>query len=159
MVGRQALPYGVTIGSQVHCGSAAFQGVPTLHATKHPCHWSATGKKQLAATDLEYLTAERSPDLYLNLIDADQPKYFNPAALIAAIDWMDTHRGRPFLVHCSQGMSRAPSLVLLWLARRTGDLPRGSYEDAAVTFRDLYPAYAPGRGISEFLSTAWDTLR
>ncbi len=34
---------------------------------------------------------------------------------------------RPILIHCNQGESRAPSLTLLYMAKRLGLLPSNSY--------------------------------
>jgi predicted protein tyrosine phosphatase len=73
---------------------------------------------------------------------------------------MDKHIGkRRVIIHCNKGESRAPSLALLYLAKRTPMLPSESYPTAAEAFRTkLCPEYQPGRGIEIWLSEHWNEL-
>jgi protein-tyrosine phosphatase len=61
---------------------------------------------------------------------------------------------REVLIHCNQGESRAPSLALLYLAKRLGSLPNESYDLAAESFEAQFP-YRPGQGISRWLTRNW----
>jgi len=65
---------------------------------------------------------------------------------------------RRVVVHCNQGESRAPSLALLYLAKRTDELPSDSYEAAAQQYHQRYP-YRPGRGIQTWLSQHWGEIQ
>jgi predicted protein tyrosine phosphatase len=64
---------------------------------------------------------------------------------------------RPVLIHCNQGESRAPSLTLLYMAKRLDALPCDSYVAAATEFRRKY-TYNPGRGIETWLTTNWSKI-
>ena len=54
------------------------------------------------------------------------------------------------LIHCDQGLSRAPTLAYAYLAKR-------GYLHSEEEFRAVYPDWAPG-GIWEWLTQNWDSL-
>ena len=62
------------------------------------------------------------------------------------------------IVHCNCGLSRAPSLALLFLAKRREAIAAESYAAARSAFEKLLPAYAPGEGIRRFLTDRWMEL-
>lgn len=129
-----------------------------IHACKEPCHKQAVGySHKLEPTHPHYLSLSRGNQLYLNMIDPPLPLFslglFN--AFFAFVE-MHLHQ-RPLLIHCNQGMSRAPSLALLVMAKRLSLLPNESYETARAAFAANYP-YCPGKGISLFLSKNWSAL-
>ena len=44
------------------------------------------------------------------------------------------------VIHCNQGLSRAPSIALLWLAKRAKAISSSeSYAAAAQAFLEIYP--------------------
>ena len=59
------------------------------------------------------------------------------------------------LVHCNQGLSRSPSIALLYLLKHTDAL--GSQDPAAalLAFRRLYPPYAPAQGMADYVRLNW----
>jgi predicted protein tyrosine phosphatase len=130
-------------------------GWVVVHACRHPCHRLAVARLGLE----ERQVVEEGSDLFLDLVDAPVPPPssapFTAFLAFAAASW---RRGEHLLVHCNQGLSRAPGLALLLLARRLGALPAGSYDEAAGAFSALYPAYSPGRGIRSFLDRRWHDL-
>ena len=136
-------------------------GRPVIHACKDPCHRRAVGYRTaaLANTHPDYLATHRGNHLYLNLIDSSTPLFYTESFGIA-LDFLDEHTrsGCPIVIHCNSGLSRAPSLALLWLAKRAHALPAATYAEAADQFRAHMPAYAPGAGIAQFLATHWETL-
>jgi predicted protein tyrosine phosphatase len=73
------------------------------------------------------------------------------------LTFASTHyrNGAAVLIHCNKGESRAPSLALLFLAKRLRVIPAGSFSQAKEAFSMLYPAYRPGVGIEEFLIERW----
>lgn len=74
--------------------------------------------------------------------------------------FMDKHFGaRRVITHCNQGESRAPTLALLYLAKRSDVIPGDSYPIAAKTFREnLFPGYQPGLGIQAWLTQHWSDI-
>ena len=56
--------------------------------------------------------------LFLNMIDPDTP-LFKPPLFDSALSFIDRYfPTRKVLIHCNKGNSRAPSLALLYLAKR-----------------------------------------
>ena len=106
----------------------------------------------------EYYAAQRKTHLFVNLIDAQQPAYVRKETQIdPVLAFMEKMRaqGASILVHCEQGWSRSPSLVLLYLATRLGVLPTVSLAAAEAQFKTLYPGYAPSYGIWAHLHQHW----
>lgn len=131
-----------------------------IHACKSPCHQNAVGYRgSLPASHPHYLVLEKAVDLYLNIIDPPRPLFKPP--LFSSFREFATHHwghGKKILMHCNQGESRAPSLGLLFLAKRKGEFSNQSYADARAEFEVLYPFYRPGQGIQIYLDEHWDTL-
>jgi len=136
-----------------------------IHAAKWPCHANAVGygydsKVVLAKNHPEYLWAERPGSLYLNIIDPPVP-LFQVAIFTTALDYIAEHDepGGRQVIHCNEGLSRAPSIALLYLAKRAERLPDDSYDKAREVFLTRYPRYKPGGGIATFLSEHWKEIR
>ncbi|MHB9133316.1 MAG: protein-tyrosine phosphatase family protein [Armatimonadota bacterium] len=130
-----------------------------IQAAKYPYHRDAVGYTGQAApkSSPEYLVARRDNRLILNLIDADTPKYISAEAIDAALQF--THAalndGDNVLILCNQGLSRAPSIALLYLARYTDAIPKASFAKAREAFEQLYPDYYPSWGMWGFLNQNW----
>lgn len=162
------------IGGDEDCGLAlanqrVFQSwAAILHVAKWPCHARAVGygydsKVVLAKTHPEYLWAERPGSLYLNVVDAPIP-IFRLEIFTRALDYIDAMlgedaQGRRILLHCNEGLSRAPSLALLYLAKRAELLPNDSFAVAREAFLTKYPLYAPGAGLGAFLTERWGEIQ
>jgi len=86
---------------------------------------------------------------------------FTMESFTAFLDFARRHadEGRDILTHCNLGQSRAPSLAMLILAKVKGVIPDESFEEAVTTFRDLWPSYSPGQGITTFMARNWDEIR
>lgn len=65
---------------------------------------------------------------------------------------------RKVLIHCNLGNSRAPSLALLYMAKRAKVISDESYPVAAKDFHSIFPGYQPGLGIQMYLSQNWNQL-
>lgn len=123
-----------------------------VHAAK-TCHSRYLGYRgSLAKTDPNYLFVERENDLYLNLIDPVLP-LFMPESFSQALSFIDRHPDG-ILIHCNEGLSRAPSLALVYLAS-WGEIANGSYNEARKSYLKLDPLYAPGQGIVKYLTAHW----
>lgn len=148
----------ISVGDTAACRRGAL-GMSVVHACKSPCHQNAVGYKgSLPPGHPQYLVMREERDLFLNMIDPPLPLF--PVALFdAAIEFCEDQlgAGRELLIHCNNGLSRAPSLALILLAR-SRELPSGSYVEAVAAFRALCPTYAPGEGIRRFLDLSWARL-
>lgn len=129
-------------------------GWPVVHACKEPYHRDALGYTTRGAPkdNPEYLIARRGNRLILNLIDVNDPQYIHKEMIDAALEFLHEHisSGCDTLVHCNQGESRAPTIALLYLIAYTNQVPVNNFASAEVTFRKLYPGYAPAAGMYEF---------
>ena len=130
-----------------------------VHACKEPYHRDLLGYSGRGApkNHPEYLYAKRTNALFLNLIDADDPKYIPKEIIDIALDQIDiqTEIGRSVLVHCNQGESRGPTIGLLYL-RAVGLYPEDNYLTAKKRFARLYPKYNPAKGMELFAKKHWD---
>lgn len=149
----------LSFGNESDCTHLADGTVAVVHACKEPCHRHAVGytTRTIQSSHSSYLVFERGHHLYLNLIDPPQPLFMMPS-FEAFLRFVDREIAeRPVLIHCNQGESRAPSLKLLYMAKRLNLLPNDSYGTAATAFRQKYP-YNPGRGIQTWLTTNWSKV-
>lgn len=64
---------------------------------------------------------------------------------------------RKILIHCDQGRSRAPTLGLLYLAKRLKIIPNDSFENAKNEFIEIYPNYYPS-GIGGYVAQHWNEI-
>ena len=151
------------IGDQVEC---SFLGDPrpfvaVVHAAKWPCHAQAVGydgKTKIHPSHPEYLWAERPGHVFLNIIDPKEP-LFRVEVFTKALDFLDewTPKGS-VLCHCNNGLSRAPSIAMLWMAKRAKAFLGSSYPEAKAAFTRIMGGYTPGKGIEAFLEEKWDKI-
>ena len=149
----------LSFGNESACTNIADGSLAVVHACKEPCHRSSVGysTRTIPSSHPNYLVFERGHHLYLNLIDPPQPLFMMPS-FEAFLRFVDREiADRPVRIHCNQGESRAPSLTLLYMAKRLNLLPSDSYESAATAFRQKHP-YNPGRGIQTWLTTNWSKV-
>ncbi len=148
----------LSFGNQAGCHSGtALRAV--VHGCKIPCHQKAAGYQgTLDAAHPHYLAKDDAYNLFLNIIDPPVP-LFKLESFRIFMEFMDRQcaENRPVFIHCNQGQSRAPSLTLLYAAKRLGLFPADSYEAARAAFEKKYP-YAPGGGIETFLRKNWQLL-
>ncbi|GGK20570.1 hypothetical protein GCM10007962_13370 [Yeosuana aromativorans] len=128
-----------------------------VQACKEPCHRKALGYTGRTAdkNHPEYLIAYRERRIILNMIDSPTGKYFENILFEKSIEFINEHsnNGKRILIHCNQGISRSPSIGLLYLATKN-KIRNGNFEIAKFDFQKIYPNYAPS-GIQEFLSLNW----
>ncbi len=142
----------------LEAGHRAAPEAAVVHACKDPCHKLALGyQRSLAPAHPNYLSYEQNLHLYLNMVDPSTPK-FRPESFRTFLEFTDRHiTNRPVVIHCNQGLSRAPSLALLYMAKRLQLLPNTNYAAARSAFEEQFP-YSPGKGIEAFLSAHWASL-
>lgn len=123
-----------------------------IHACKEPYHRELLGytTRSVDQKHPEYLYAIRGDTLYMNLVDAPDPKFFSKELIFTALEFINDHiENQQILIHCNQGESRAPGIGLLYLVK-IGVLT-GSLEEIEEQFKELYPEYNPGAGMKGFI--------
>lgn len=109
----------------------------------------------------DYIFKERPHHLILNWVDGPARLYdwSGPEMFTRVNDFIERHlaSGNEVLVHCDQGLSRSPTLAMVYLSKRAGVLPEG-FMDAYHAFRSIYPDYQPG-GILDYVKNHWDEIR
>lgn len=98
-------------------------------------------------------------EMALNMVDADDPRYFSDEMINAGLEFITDRMadGDPVLVHCNMGMSRSPSMAFLWMFEH--GLLDYEFRYALPQFKRLYPDYAPGNGIWQYLKNRCDTSK
>ena len=144
------------IGTLRECFFTQRDDWAVIHACKSPCHQRALGYKgNLPKNHPNYLVYENGNHLFLNMIDPSEP-LFVPPLFVASLDFIEKHISkRKVLIHCNLGLSRSPSIALLYLAKRAKVINGERYRKAAQDFVKLFPNYQPGRGIALYLAIHW----
>lgn len=134
------------------------KGWAVVHACKEPYHRELLGytSKGAPKDHPEYLIAERGDRLFLNLVDTVDPAYIPKEIVDKALHFVENalSNQKKCLIHCNQGMSRAPSIALLYLAKHN-HIPNDSLMEAEEAFMKIYPKYFPKPGIQKFLENNW----
>ncbi len=129
-----------------------------IHACKYPCHRNAVGYgKKISPEHPNYLILESRQNLFLNIIDPDQP-YFKAPLFIESLIFSKKYynSGKKILYHCNLGNSRAPSLALLHLSKNIRVIDNSSFTAASIEYKKLDPFYKPSLGIQIYLDQHWN---
>jgi len=139
------------------------EGWYVVHACKDPYHRRLLGYTGRGAprNHPEYLFARREKRLILNLIDADDPRYIPKEIIDYSLDFIHEglSLGSRVLVHCNQGLSRAPVIGFLYLIRYTDLIKSDEFITAETQFREWYPNYFPKWGMRGFAQLNFDYYR
>lgn len=123
-----------------------------IHACKHPCYTNIFGKK-IDKQNPNYLFLEMSKDLYLNIVDSDEPIFYKETFDVA-LRFIKKHiEERKVILHCNMGRSRSPQIAMLYLFNH---LP---YREAQNQMLDIYNDYNPSMGIDEWLGDNWTSFQ
>lgn len=133
------------------------RGWAVVHACKEPHHRQAVGYtgRSPDKNHPEYLVAKRDQEIMLNMVDAPTSKFFSQQLIAPALDFMGHYhfeQGEKVLVHCNQGHSRSPMVVMFYMAP---ELPE-KFQDAIIEFGKLYPPLNFGNGCLEYARQNWD---
>lgn len=149
------------IGAEQECNFTPSTEWAVIHACKNPCHVRAVGYRgSLPSSHPNYLILEKTGHLFLNMVDMEQallPVYADPIMKAAMAFISRRIIEQKILIHCNQGVSRSPSIALLYLAH-IGHISKDSYSEASGDFLKLYPVFNPGRGISLYMNNHWKEL-
>jgi hypothetical protein len=143
-------------GRQPDCFEGAARWA-VVHACREPCFLRA--RRRTRSADESSRSIEEGQNLYLDLTDGPAGQFStDPFEAFLAFAFRHWEGGAGLLIHCNLGISRAPSLALLFLAKRLDALPGFSYGAASSAFCNLMPGYSPGEGIRSFLREQWSRL-
>jgi len=147
------------IGDDADC-SITVSDVAVIHACK-TCHQKGVDYRgNLSSNHSNYLIFEEGNHLFLNLVDMKRElldKYTHPIMKSAFVFIRTRITNQKVLIHCNQGLSRSPSIGLIYLAR-TKNISNNSYNDAKEEFLKIYSAYSPGAGIELYLQSHWGNI-
>jgi len=104
-----------------------------------------------------YISYERNNHLSLNWVDGYAYLYnwSGPETFIKILNFIDKWLAeKNVLIYSDRGRTRAPTIGLLYLAKRKKMIPDSSFTSAYDEFVKLYPGYLPG-GIGEYVSNKW----
>ncbi|MDE2025157.1 MAG: dual specificity protein phosphatase family protein [Patescibacteria group bacterium] len=126
-------------------------------------HYQMHGKKkgEFAKDDPCYIMCSHGNQiLSLNWVDGAKHLYDwegkgveNMKKILTWIEYQLDHN-RKVIIMCNQGLSRSPTIALLYMAKVLKSLNNNSFASAAKDFKELYPEYAPG-GIGDFVNEHW----
>lgn len=109
-----------------------------------------------------YLVYQNLNDIYLNMIDIQKRliDFYTRPIINSALDFIERElrAKRKVLIHCNKGESRAPSIAMLYLAKRARTISNNSYEEAAEDFRKILPSFSPTNGIKEYMEMYWKII-
>lgn len=146
------------VGNENDVQKALDSNFAICHACKEPFHRNLLGYTGRGAPKdhPEYLWAERSNRLYMNIVDAPKSIFFDKSMIDKAINFIEEKLGEGLnvLVHCNEGFSRSPSIALLYLIKN-GIIKGDTLEDCEAEFMKVYPEYNPGKGIRGFVNEHW----
>ncbi|KKM96278.1 hypothetical protein LCGC14_1179700 [marine sediment metagenome] len=133
----------------------------TIHACK-TCHKKALGYQgNMDKNSGLYLVFEKLDNLFLNIVDMQQPLLAHYALPIftAALDFIERKIPQcDILIHCNKGLSRAPTIALLYLAKRLKTISNKSFNEAKQEFLKIIPSYEPCIGSEIFLTNHWEEI-
>jgi len=129
-----------------------------IHACKEPYHRQALGYAGQGAPKAhpEYLIAKRKGRLILNLVDVPDVAFISPLIMDAAVAAIHENISSiKVLVHCNQGMSRSPTIALLYMAKHGDIFADMTFDEARAKFLGIYPHYNPARGVADYAALNW----
>jgi predicted protein tyrosine phosphatase len=103
--------------------------------------------------------------LYLNWVDARESKYFDynnggVGVVCKVLDFIEGKiKTKKVFVFCDMGISRSPSIAMLYMAKRAKVIGDSNYYTAKHDFEKVYFDYEPNTGIETFLKNKWRLIR
>jgi hypothetical protein len=132
-------------------------GTSILHATK-TWHREFVGYETYACPKdcPEYLFAQRGHEMALNMVDGVRP---NNVMVQAGLRFLhrEAAKGRPVLIHCNEGKSRAPMMAMLYTSTLYPVVTDFEIEYPAwkACFQTLYPPMQMHPKLERFLMENW----
>lgn len=91
----------------------------------------------------------------MNIIDDVPENFYDEGMMNEAINYVISalKLNKKVLIHCNQGETRTPSIVLLIL-RQLG-VYTDTFESVEINFKQKYPIYNPTQGIRDYAVHHW----
>ena len=126
------------VGTIEECRLDQTDALAIVHACKSPCHQQVLNYRgSLPENHPNYLVYEKGNHLFLNMIDPPAPLFKAPL-FTKSLEFIKRHiREREVLIHCNHGLSRSPSIVLLYLAKRTSAIRNESSARALISLGSI----------------------
>ena len=152
------------IGQKIDLHHFSLEDDAIVHATQTIHYqimgWNRTTNKP-NKNHPNYIIWEKNNCLSINWVDGPAHLYnwSGPETFIRVLDFIESWiEKRRVYIHCDQGMSRSPTLGLLYLAKRQGIIPNESYSSAKEAYMNIYPMYNPS-GIANFVNNNWTDIK
>ena len=133
-----------------------------LHCAKHPYHCKMVGYSgNLKPNHTNYACIRKENRMALNLVDMDtfDEKYLPhyKTMLSKAFHFLDDHvlNWRSVLINCNQGVSRGPTIGMMYVAR-LGAWGFVDFKETVERFRNIYPKYEPSLSMSSIAENLWN---
>jgi len=153
----------IFIGTINDLGQTNEQDWALVHATQTIHYkifgWNRTTNKPNKKHP-NYIYYEKDNRLSLNWVDGAAYLYnwSGTETFNKILDFIEKwNNQRKILIYCDQGQSRAPTLGLLYLAKRLKSIPNDSFESARSEFIKIYPNYSPS-GIGDYVAQHWNEI-
>lgn len=135
-------------------------GFSILGCCKYPLHQQNArlakadedGYLSISRDEPEYYYAEREHALYCNLVDSKDMDHIPDCTIERALNFIpdEISQGRKVFVTCNSGISRSPSIVMMYLIREGYFDLFDTFEEAVKQFKMKYPMYSPNRGFYDY---------
>lgn len=101
---------------------------------------------------------ENIDNLYLNLLDISSLSYdYAYPIMKKSFEFIDRKiKEKEVLVHCNFGMSRSPSIALVYMAKKCY-IDNSSFKNAVKDFKKIYH-YSPGFGMHKYFERYWNDI-
>ncbi len=130
-----------------------------IHACKDPCHKEAVGYEgNLNSSHPNYLILARENDLFLNMVDMQSPllPQYTDGMIETAMHFIERNiKDKVVFIHCNKGESRAPSIALIYAAKKAKIISNEGYYKAKADFSKILPGFQPGIGIEGYMIGQW----
>lgn len=99
--------------------------------------------------------------LFVNWVDSADMKYFDfnnkgVEVFINILDFIDKWiTVKNVFVHCDEGISRSPTIAMMYLAKRRKEISCKDHIYAERDFSNIYEMYWAGKGIQDFVFKNW----
>ena len=150
------------LGDDGDCFYDERKGWSVLHACKSPCYDYAKEciGPTLGGRGIEGIIYHKG-HMFLDLLDRmDMYDDLETGPMLRkAMDFIEKEiKNGKVLVHCNVCVSRSPSIVMLYLAKRANSISNKSFRAAAKEFYGYYEYYFPSRGLEQYLRRYWNNI-
>lgn len=153
---------GLYLGKCNECNFSSRKGRTLIYTCHWPCRRSDNPIWPILICPGQELSrrSDQAGRVYFHSLQNMEIPRYQPQEVNRILDQIDCclRDGEVCLIS-EQGGSRAATLALLWLAKRSCQISRSSFAAARSDFTRLFPGYTPWPGWVIFCEQEWDTLQ